>query len=238
MQHVSSDHPSEIQVIGGGLGGLTAAALVASAGRTVTVHEGRGRFGGRGTTDSRDGFRFNRGPHALYLAGEAHRVLGSIGITPVGAAPMTTGALMADGDMFGLAPGSPISLLRSRMLGARDKVALARILTRLDRLDPTPLASVSTRDWVDDMTTRPRVREILHTVIRLATYCAIPEVLSAEVALTQMQLALGRGVIYLDFGWEQLVSALAATPGIPFETNSRVGELPDAPAVIVGASES
>ena len=62
---------SDVHIVGGGLGGLAAAALVARAGRTVTVHEGRGRLGGRGTTDWKRGFGFNQGPHALYLAGEA-----------------------------------------------------------------------------------------------------------------------------------------------------------------------
>ena len=57
---------SDVHVIGGGLGGLAAAALIARAGRTVTVHEARGRLGGRGTTDRKDGFRLNQGPHALY----------------------------------------------------------------------------------------------------------------------------------------------------------------------------
>ncbi len=223
----------DVHVIGGGLGGLAAAALVARAGRTVTVHEARGRFGGRGTTDCKDGFRLNQGPHALYRAGEANRVLRSLGIEPSGQAPNVRGALMADGDRVGLSPGGPLSLLRSPMLGWRDKYDLAKVLARIDRFDPSGLASVSARDWVEAVSSRGRVREILHTVIRLATYSNIPDELSAEVALMQVQLALGGGVIYLDRGWEQLVEALAQIPGVTRVRDEHIGELPDAACVIV-----
>lgn len=224
---------SDVHVIGGGLGGLAAAALIARAGRTVTVHEARGRLGGRGTTDRRDGFRLNQGPHALYRAGEANRVLRSLGIAPTGQAPDLRGAMMADGDRVGLSPGGPVSLLRSPMLGGHDKFELASVLTRISRIDPARLASVSAREWVEQVSSRDRVREILHTVIRLATYTNLPDVLSAEVAVMQVRLALGKGVIYLDRGWEQLVEALGQLPGVRYERNDYVGEMPDVPCVIV-----
>ncbi len=229
-----SDHPtSDVHVVGGGLGGLAAAALVARSGRTVTLHEGRGRLGGRGTTDWKDGFGFNQGPHALYLAGEAHRVLRSLGIRPSGRSPSTRGALMVNGDLVGLAPGGPLSLLRSPLLGWADKLALGSITGRLGRLDPGELASVSVSEWVDGLSRRAVVRDIVHTVIRLATYINAPDELSAEVALTQVQLALGDGVIYLDGGWTQLVGALTAVPGVRMIRDDRLVELPDAPTVIV-----
>lgn len=224
---------SDVHVIGGGLGGLAAAALIARAGRTVTVHEARGRLGGRGTTDRRDGFRLNQGPHALYRAGEANRVLRSLGIAPTGQAPDLRGAMMADGDRVGLSPGGPVSLLRSPMLGGHDKFELASVLTRISRIDPARLASVSAREWVEQVSSRDRVREILHTVIRLATYTNLPDVLSAEVAVMQVRLALGKGVIYLDRGWEQLVEALGQLPGVRYERNDYIGEMPDVPCVIV-----
>ncbi len=224
---------SDVHVVGGGLGGLAAAALVARAGRTVTVHEGRGRLGGRGTTDWKRGFGFNQGPHALYLAGEAHRVLRSLGVRPSGRSPSTKGALMVNGDTVGLAPGGPMSLLRSPLLGWNDKLALGRVMGRLGRLEPAALASVTVNEWVDGLSTRARVREIVQTVIRLATYTNAPDDLSAEVALIQVQMALGDGVIYLDGGWAQLVEALAAVPGIRFVQDDHIVELPDAPTVIV-----
>jgi len=224
---------SDVHVIGGGLGGLAAAALIARAGRTVTVHEARGRLGGRGTTDRKDGFRLNQGPHALFRAGEADRVLRSLGIAPSGQAPNLRGAMMADGERVGLSPGGPLSLLRSPMLGGRDKFELASVLAGINRVDSSGLASVSARGWVEQVSSRHRVREILHTVIRLATYTNLPDVLSADVAVMQVQLALGKGVIYLDRGWEHLVEMLAQVPGVRYERDDHVGEMLDAPCVIV-----
>jgi len=230
---ISNLMTSDVHVIGGGLGGLVAAALVARAGRTVTVHEGRGRLGGRATTDAKDGFHFNQGPHALYLGGEATRTLRSLGITPSGRSPNTKGGQIAIGDRVGLAPGGPMSLLRSPMLGWRDKLDLGKAMGRLPRLDPAALAAVSVREWVASMSSRTRVCDVLHSVIRLATYTNAPDDLSAEIALTQLQMALGDGVIYLDRGWVQFVDALAANPSIRFVHDDHVGELPDAPTVIV-----
>lgn len=233
MLERSNSPRSDVHVIGGGLGGLAVAALIARAGRTVTVHEARGRLGGRGTTERKNGFRLNQGPHALYRAGEANRVLRSLGIVASGQSPNLRGALLADGDRVGLSPGGPLSLLRSPLLGWRDKYELAKVLARIDRFDPSGLATVSARDWVDSAVSRERVRDIVHTVIRLATYTNMPDELSAEVALMQVQLALGDGVIYLDRGWEQLVEALAQVPGVRHVRDHHVGEFPDAACVIV-----
>ncbi len=229
----SHDAPSDVHVIGGGLGGLAAAALVARAGRTATVYERRGRLGGRATTDWKDGFGFNQGPHALYLGGEANRILQSIGIRPSGRSPSTKGAFMVNGNVAGLAPGGPTSLLRSPLLGWKDKLELGRIMARLGRLETARLASLTVNEWVDDLTRRPRVRDVLHTLIRLTTYTNAPDELSAEVALMQVQMGLGKGVIYLDGGWAQLVDALAATPGVRRVHGDPVTELPDAPTVII-----
>ena len=52
---------ADVHVIGGGLGGLAAAALVARSGRSVVVHEQLGSLGGRAVSDDVNGFRFNRG---------------------------------------------------------------------------------------------------------------------------------------------------------------------------------
>ncbi len=224
---------SDVHVIGGGLGGLTAAALVARAGRSVTVHEGRRGLGGQAATDDHDGYRFNRGPHALYVDGEAARVLRSLGITPSGRSPATRGAQMVDAERIGVAPGGPISLLRSPLLGARDKLSLARVLSGVDRLVPSSVASLTVDEWVDGVTDRPRVRRILHTVIRLATYANVPGVMSAQVALVQVRLALGGGVLYLDRGWQQLTTALASRQGVEVVNDERITELPDAACVIV-----
>jgi hypothetical protein len=229
-----SNH-TDVHVIGGGLGGLATAALVARAGHTVTVHESRGRLGGRATTDDRNGFRFNQGPHALYVGGEGVRVLAELGIRPSGSPPPVRGTQMVVAGERHLAPVGPISLLRTGMLRGREKIAVAKLLARLAKLDPASLSTVTVDDWVDSLTDHARVRQILHTLVRLATYTNAPAHLSAEVAVLQLQLALDDGVIYLDRGWEQLVHGLSSIEGVTVETGERLTALPEAPAVVIAA---
>lgn len=218
---------SDVHVVGGGLGGLAAAALVAHAGLTVTVHEQRGAPGGRATTTERHGYHFNQGPHAFYRTGEAAHVLGRLGIRPSGVGPGTQQArMLRDGELH-VAPGDVRSLARTRLLGLREKAELARLLARLPRLDPATLGSRTTTEWVDGLTDCERVRAVLHAVVRLVAYVDGPDHLSADVALVQLQRGLGGGVLYLDRGWQQLVDRLAAAPGVRVQSGRLVRSLAD-----------
>ena len=64
----------DVVVVGGGLAGLSAAALVAQAGRSVILFEQAGDVGGRAATQVRHGISFNLGPHALYFLGACVQV--------------------------------------------------------------------------------------------------------------------------------------------------------------------
>jgi phytoene dehydrogenase-like protein len=54
-----------LTIVGGGIGGMTAAIAAAERGAAVTLHEAKDRLGGKAwTTDG--AFRANRGPHVIY----------------------------------------------------------------------------------------------------------------------------------------------------------------------------
>ena len=224
----------DVVVIGAGLAGLTAAALVAKAGRSVVVQERRGVAGGDATSVVRDGFTFNQGPHAVYRGGDAERVLLSAGVKLRGGQPSTKGRLVFD-RRAEIAPAGPFTLMQTKALGLRAKFEIGKLLGGLPRLDPKRLGEVSVDEWVGQVCSEARSAEMLHAITRLATYCNQPESLSAEVAVTQLQLALGKGVLYLDGGWQSLVDQLVATPGVEIVMDAGVDEVPDAPAVIIAA---
>jgi len=227
----------EIHVIGGGLAGLAAAAVAARAGAAVVVHETRHRLGGRATTDERDGFLLDQGPHALYRGGAAERVLGELGIRARGVRPRVQGVVVLDGVRH-RAPTGAVSLLRTTALDGRDKLELARVFATLPRVRPADHAHRSATEWVDGVARRPRVRQAIHTLLRLTSYANHPAVSSAEVAIGMLQQGTGPGVLYLQGGWQQLVDALAdvgVRAGARIEVGEPVTELPDAAAVIVAA---
>lgn len=196
-------------VVGGGLAGLVTANLVADRGRTVTVLEARQRLGGRAATDEREGHRFNQGPHALYLAGPGMAVLRRLGAEPTGGQPPSGGSLAWLDGRLGLLPRGAGTLAATRLLSPADKAAVGRLLGALPRLDPAAVAGLSAEAWIAGLTERPNVRHLLHGLVRLTTYAADLDVLSADVALAQIQLGTSGGVLYADGGWQRLVDRLA-----------------------------
>ena len=68
MSHTS---PRTVSIIGGGIGGLATANLLAKAGYQVTVFESRHQLGGRMGLLEKDGFRFDTGP-SWYLMPEVY----------------------------------------------------------------------------------------------------------------------------------------------------------------------
>lgn len=196
-------------VIGGGLAGLSAASFLARDGARVRLLERAAQLGGRAASEERGGYWFNLGPHALYLGGPGMGVLRELGVDPPGGMPRVDGLALHEGHAHRL-PVSTRSLLSTRLLGTRDKLAFARALAALPKVDTAPLAHRTLAAWLTDASSRPRVRAALAALSRVATYGNAPELFSAATVVRQMQLAL-RGVRYLDHGWGSMVAALADT---------------------------
>lgn len=198
---------TDVAVIGGGLAGLAAARLLSRHGVDVIVLDGQ-RLGGRARSDRHDGFTFNRGPHALYRGGAAEGVLGELGIRPTGGAPSTHAFGLRGGRVARL-PVDARTLLTTRLIGWRAKTALATVLRRLPAVAPADLAGVTVRDWLDDLGLSVDATQVMEMLVRISTYGNAPEVMSAELAVGQVQMALANGVRYLDGGWQSLVDSLA-----------------------------
>lgn len=228
-----SERRSDVVVVGAGLAGLAAARLVRRAGLSVTVIEPQPP-GGRGRTDERRGFLFNRGPHALYLGGHARRVLAELGVQPAGGLPaQDSGGLV--GDRIGVLPAGAVSLLRTTLLSVRGKVAVGRLLGTLPRVRADSLGDVSFAQWLDRQRLPTDARMLVESVARLASYSNSPDLAAADMVVGQIQLALGSRVSYVHGGWQSIVDARAVGSDIQRLTAVHVGR--DGRDVVVSTAE-
>jgi phytoene dehydrogenase-like protein len=219
------ERETRVAVVGGGLAGLTAAAFAARAGAKVTLFERMSESGGRARTRVDDGFGFNMGPHALYLKGPAITALRDLGIEPAGQAPATSGGLAWCGGKLHALPGGAVSLMTTGLLGVAEKVELAGILSRVARLADEARPDVSLDEFLAGIAKHERVRDVLRAVVRLTTYSAMTDALSADAAIAQVVTGLGPGVRYVERGWQSLVDALeerAQLAGVTFRRGVRV----------------
>jgi phytoene dehydrogenase-like protein len=199
----------DVVVVGGGIAGLTAAATAAGEARSVLLVDTTAR-GGRAATDQVGRFRFNRGAHALYRAGAAQPVLGRLGVQVAGASPPFKGAQGRLRDKVGLLPVGPTSLLRTSLLGTRDKARVGRLLNGLARWRPEDLADRTAAAWFDEQGLTGDSRAMVEMVARLTSYVADLDRVSADLIVAQIQMGLGEGVDYLHGGWATLVDGLRA----------------------------
>lgn len=196
----------DVVVVGGGLAGLAAATAAGREGARVVVLDARS-VGGRARSAQRDGFTLNEGPHALYRAGGGQAVLDSFGIEVSGGRPpAANGKLVWDGELVPL-PGTAGAVLSSRLLGARSKAQLAAWFGGGLAHAAGRAPDVTFGEWLDAHRVRPDLRKLVLALARLSTYAAQPGDLAAGAVLHQLAMA-GRGVRYLDGGWQQIVDAL------------------------------
>ena len=193
-------------IIGAGLAGLTAAAQLAQAGHRTLVLERNSQVGGRARTDDLDGWHFNHGGHALYRNGLGHRTLQALGVEPDGATPpLARAQIETNGNTTPLPIGFR-SLVRTHALRATSKPQFARLMTSVPKLDPDAYSDVTVDQWLDPL--RPDVQQIVKALVRLSTYAADTNIMSADAAIAQLG-GSQNGVLYLHGGWARLCDQIA-----------------------------
>jgi len=195
-------------IIGAGLAGLVAALRLARAGRPVTVLEASQHLGGRARTLRAGDYHLNLGPHALYRAGAARRILQELQIPVDGAPAPLQGAVAWRGARDCALPAGLLSLLTTDLLPAGAKLEVARVLAGLGRA-PAPTPGTTAAGWVAAQVRHPEARELLLALVRLATYADAPERLDAAAVVAQLARST-HGVLYLHRGWQPVAEALAA----------------------------
>ncbi|MBC7810693.1 MAG: FAD-dependent oxidoreductase [Burkholderiales bacterium] len=208
METQQSKTNSDVVVVGGGLAGLTAATYLARAGVGVTLYEKAATFGGRSATTNHDGYQLNRGIHALYCGGAAERVLRELNIPYAGHRPDTKRTFALRHGKLSLAPINAMSLLRTDLLSFADKLELMRALSSIPKLDAHALRHMSVQEWINSIVQRPAVREFLVANAITLVYSAALDVVSAELFVSKLQLALNHPILYIDGGWQTFVNGL------------------------------
>src|SRR5262249_5004871 len=114
-----------------------------------------------------------------------------------GAGQNPSGSAFTAREPLGFPPNTSRSPRRG-LFSFGDKREALKLFVRIRRLkNSAELADISARQWLDSNIARPRVREALAAIFRLATYCSDLGKLQAAAALNHVRIAM-RGVIYID----------------------------------------
>ncbi|MFC5468940.1 phytoene desaturase family protein [Cohnella suwonensis] len=225
----------DVAVIGGGAAGLIAAIDLARSGLSVVLLEKAHKLGGRAMTVEKNGARFNLGGHALYLDGEANAIFREYGLRLDGGPPQTKGVGIWNGKLPPL-PGGAAALLTSKLLSWPGKIELARIMTKLPKLDTEALSEISLREWAEREIRDPMVRNMTYALCRTSTYNKDIDLPIAGPVLRQLERSLRKDRIrYLDGGWQTIVDQLrdlALRSGATILTGQSVADIEHDGAVL------
>ncbi len=225
---------TDVVVIGGGLAGLTAASLLGRAGRRVVLLERNAQLGGRARAQERAGFHLNLGPHALYLGGAGAEVLRDLDVAYTGARPPDGGLITRQGRRPEPIPATLLALLTYRGLSLPERLQAVRLFASIAR-GPLPPTGLSFDGWLEQRRASPDFVALFRAFLRLSTYVAASDRLSAAAGVMQLRQALS-GVVYLGGGWEALVNGIsqrAREAGVTFHTACSVQLVHDEGAGVV-----
>lgn len=197
---------TDVAIIGGGLAGLTTAAYLARAGRSITLLEKASKLGGRAITTEQHGFLFNRGIHAFYQTGPGEAVLKELDVPYSG---KSSGRSMYEAHYQGKIEPLPLnadSIRTSKLLNDQARSELIQVLLMLRQDDTTRWQGTSLQDWLEQHTTQPVVRHFFEAAARLAMYTHAPELLDA--GFTLHLIGTQPSALRLNGGWQTLVDGL------------------------------
>jgi hydroxysqualene dehydroxylase len=214
--HDGGVYERRVAIVGGGLAGIAAALDCARGGAKVTLLESRPRLGGAAYSVQRNGLQVDNGQHVFLRCCTAYRELlvrlgapDAVSLQPRLAIPV-------------LAPGRPPVWLRRsglpaplhlagalvgyRFLGIGERVAAARAMSALRRVDPDDPAADARGfgDWLREHGQSPAAIDRLWGLIARPTLNLAPDEASLAQAAQVFQTGLLRETSAGDIGWARV----------------------------------
>lgn len=198
----------DVVVVGGGLAGLTAAALLAKQNKKVLVLE-RGNLGGRAATMKLKGFSFNFGSHAIYgrdlsILKKLEKELG-LNIDWRDFSP-TKAKYEVGGELTDV-PSNIKGLFRTKLLSDSGKVKFAfevlKTLASIEKGHP----HMSIGKWMETKKLSPEVKEMMLTLASSNFFTKEPESIPSDVYFNYYNTLFKttKAVSYIGGGWQALI---------------------------------
>ncbi len=152
-------------VLGSGVGGSCAAALLAHEGYKVLLVEKRAYLGGRFSTSDHHGYLCATGGLAVQVGGPIEKVCAEIGIES-GVRPASRSAWWIDGQFHEIsATGGSLRATIRQVAESEDESrrVSGALNDALNWLEPTD--ALSFRDWLNQYTTNPRIHGLFQSTI-------------------------------------------------------------------------
>jgi phytoene dehydrogenase-like protein len=217
---------THVNIVGGGLAGLTAAIACAEHGLKVSLYEAHSSLGGRARS-STGPYVANDGTHVFYSDGEPFRWLARCGLVQPFTRPTLREIaglrLRHNGRLRAVPPGPVLRMMARR-----------RLVAPVDE----DFGSWSGRHF-GEMATRAAAG-----MVGVLTYTADPGRLSAAFVWERFQRATAPKppvVRYVTGGWGAVVTRIAERArslGVHIETSTRIDSLPDPPVIVATALDA
>lgn len=151
-------------VLGSGVGGCCAAALLAYSGKRVLLAEKRSYLGGRFSTVNRDGYLCATGGLAVPVGRNLEEVCDKVGV-PSGVKPSSKVGIWLDGKLYNAAEGGFTRRIIREVAETPEEAR--RVLDALNRAMQwqPPGNDISFKQWLEQYTANPRIHGMFQATI-------------------------------------------------------------------------